>query len=73
MFVPCDSRRGLCNFTPEELRYQIHRALLTYYFTPRYLFSQFIRSIFVYHNFRIFKAGLILLLKQKEESVLAKR
>jgi anaerobic magnesium-protoporphyrin IX monomethyl ester cyclase len=73
MFVPCDSRRGICNFTEEEIRYKTHRAFLTYYLSPKYLITQFIRSIFVYRHFRIFKTGLILLLKQKEETIFAKR
>jgi anaerobic magnesium-protoporphyrin IX monomethyl ester cyclase len=73
MFVPCDSRRNLCNFTPEELRERLSRAFLGYYISPRYLISQFIRSIFIYRNFRVFKAGLILLLKQKEGSLFEKK
>lgn len=73
MFVPCDSRRGLCNFTPEELRERLHKSYLSYYITPKYLISQLIRSIFVYGNFRVFKAGLKLLLEQKEETLFAKR
>jgi len=73
MFVPCDSRRNLCNFTPEELRERLSRAFLSYYMSPKYLISQFIRSIFIYRNFRVFKAGLILLLKQKEGSLFDKK
>jgi len=73
MFVPCDSNRGLCNFTPEELRSRIHKAFLSFYLSPKYLFSQFIRSIFVYKNFRVFKAGLKLFLEQKEETLFAKK
>jgi len=73
MFVPCDSRRNLCNFTPEELRERLSRAFLSYYISPKYLISQFIRSIFIYRNFRVFKAGLILLLKQKEGSLFDKK
>ena len=73
MFVPCDSSRGLCNFTPEEIRDRLSRAFLSYYISPKYLFSQFIRSIFIYRNFRVFKAGLIFLLKQKEGSLFDKK
>ena len=69
MFVSCNSRRGLCNFTPEELRERLSRAFLSYYMSPKYLLSQFIRSVFIYKHFRVFKAGLILLLKQKEGSL----
>jgi len=69
MFVPCDSRRNLCNFTPDELRESLSRAFLSYYISPKYLISQFIRSIFLYRHLRVFKAGLILLLKQKEGSL----
>jgi radical SAM superfamily enzyme YgiQ (UPF0313 family) len=73
MFVSCTSERGICNFTEEEIRYLAHRAFSTYYLSPKYLISQFIRSIFVYRHFRIFKTGLILLLRQKEETLFAKR
>jgi anaerobic magnesium-protoporphyrin IX monomethyl ester cyclase len=69
MFVPCDSRRNLCNFTPDELRESLSRAFLSYYISPKYLISQFIRSIFLYRHLRVFKAGLILLLNQKEGSL----
>jgi len=72
MFVPCDSRRSLCNFTPEQLREKLSGAFLSYYMSPRYLISQFIRSIFLYRHFRVFRAGLILLLKQKEGSLFDK-
>jgi predicted deacetylase len=46
---------------------------LNYYITPKYLISQLIRSIFVYGNFRVFKAGFKLLSEQKEETVFAKK
>ncbi len=73
MFVPCDSSRGLCNFTPEELRERLHEVYVNYYLSYKYLISQFIRSIFIYRNLRVFKAGLKVLLEQKEETLLAKR
>jgi len=73
MFVACDSRRNLCNFTPEELRDRLSRAFLNYYISPKYLISQFIRSIFIYRHFRVFRAGLILLLKQKKGSLFDKK
>jgi len=73
IFVHCDSRRGLGNFTPDELRDREHKALLSFYITPKYILSQFIRSIFVYRNFRVFKAGVKLLLEEKEESLFAQR
>jgi anaerobic magnesium-protoporphyrin IX monomethyl ester cyclase len=72
MFVPCDSSRGLCNFTPSELREILRKIYLSYYIAPKYLISQLIRSVFIYRNFRFFKAGLRLLIEQKEETVLAK-
>ena len=71
-FVPCDSRRGLCNFTPEELRDRLSKATISYYSNPKYLITQFIRQIFVYKNFRVYKAGLKLLLQQKEATLLSK-
>jgi anaerobic magnesium-protoporphyrin IX monomethyl ester cyclase len=73
MFVFCDSRRGLCNFTAEELREKLSKAYLSYYMSPKYLISQFIRSIFLYRHLRVFKAGLIFLLKQKEGSIFDKK
>ena len=73
MFVPCDSKRGLCHFTQDELRNILYRASVSYYFSLRYIISQFIRSVFVYGHFRIFKAGLKLLVEQKEETVFSKR
>ncbi|MDH7506392.1 MAG: radical SAM protein [Candidatus Thermoplasmatota archaeon] len=73
MFIQCDSRRGLCHFTPEELRKKLHTAVVSYYITPKYIISQFIRSIFIYKHFRVFKAGLKLLIEQKEETLFANR
>lgn len=73
MFVPCDSRRGLGNFTPDELRARLSKAFKSYYLNPRYLFDQFMRQIFVYKNFRVFKAGLKLMIEQKEDTLFAKR
>jgi len=73
IFAPCDSRRGLCNFTPEELRDRLHKAFLSFYIAPKYMISQFIRSIFVYGNFRVLETGLKLLLEQKEETLFAER
>jgi radical SAM superfamily enzyme YgiQ (UPF0313 family) len=73
MFVPCDSKHGLCHFSQEELRDILYRASVSYYFSMRYIISQFIRSVFVYGHFRIFKAGLKLLIEQKEETVFSKR
>ena len=73
MFVLIDSRRGLGNFTPEELRKQLNKAYRSYYLTPKYILSQLIRQIFVYENLRIFQAGLRLFLKQKGEMIFDKR
>ena len=73
MFVFCDSSRGLCNFTAEELRERLSKAYLSYYMSPKYLISQFIRSIFLYRHLRVFKAGLIFLLKQKKGSIFDKK
>ena len=73
MYVPCNSRRGLCHYTPEELREWLHKAFVSYYLSPKYLLSQLIRSLFVYRNFRVFKAGLKLLVEQKEETLFAKK
>jgi anaerobic magnesium-protoporphyrin IX monomethyl ester cyclase len=73
MFVPCDSRRGLCNFTPEELRERLHRAAVSYYFNPKYFISQIFRSIFVYKNFRVILAGIKLLIEQKEDTLFANK
>ena len=73
MFVACDSRRGLCNFTKEELREKLHNAIVSYYITPKYLISQLIRSIFIYHHFRVFRAGIKLLIEQKEETLFANK
>ncbi|MCK4365173.1 MAG: B12-binding domain-containing radical SAM protein [Thermoplasmatales archaeon] len=73
MYALLDSNRGLGNFTPEEIRDLQHKAYLSYYLSPKYLISQILRSIFVYHNFRVVRAGLKLLVGQKEETVFAKK
>ena len=72
-FVPCDNSRNICNFSKDEIRFKLHKAFLSYYFSPKYIISQFIRSVFLYRHFRVFKAGLILMIKQKEETLFAKR
>ncbi len=71
-FVPCDSRRGLCHYTPEELRERVSSATIGFYTRPRYLLSQLFRQLFVYRNFRVYKAGLKLLLQQKESTLFNK-
>ena len=73
MYTPLDSNRGLGNFTPEEIRNLQHKAYLSYYLSPKYLISQIFRSIFVYHNFRVVRAGLKLLVEQKEDTLFANR
>jgi len=73
MHIPCDTKNGLCNFSKQEIRNIRHRAFLSYYLSPKYIISQFIRSIFVYRHFRVFKAGLELLLIQKDETIFANR
>jgi len=73
MFRPCDSNRGLGNYTPEELRERIKKAFKSFYFNPKYIISQFFRSIFVYRNFRVFKAGIKLIFEQREDTILARR
>ncbi|MBN1280180.1 MAG: B12-binding domain-containing radical SAM protein [Candidatus Thermoplasmatota archaeon] len=69
LFVMNNSRAGLGNFTLEEFRNTITEAYRRFYFTPRYLVSQLLRQLFVYHNFRVFQAGLKLFLEQKDDSV----
>jgi len=64
-----NSRAGLGNFTIEEFRNKITQAYRRFYFTPRYFFSQLIRQLFVYRNFRIFSTGAKLFLQQKDGSV----
>ena len=73
MFKPCDSKSGLGNYTPKELRNKIHHAFKSYYFNPKYLLSQFFRSMFVYRNFRFLTAGLKLIFEQRENTILARR
>ena len=73
MFKPCDSKSGLGNYTPEELRDKLQFAFKSYYFNPKYLISQFLRSLFVYGNFRVFTAGLKLIVEQRENTILARR
>jgi len=69
IFLMNNSREGLGNLSLEVFRNKITEAYRRFYFSPRYLFSQFIRQIFVYRNFRVFYAGLKLFLQQKEGSV----
>ena len=73
MFRPTDSESGLGNFTSEELREKLHYAYKSYYFSPKYLISQFFRSMFRYHNFRVFRAGLKLILEQRDETLFASK
>jgi len=70
LFVPCDSQRGLCNFSVKELRDLISYAARSYYFRPRYVFDQFFRQIFVYRNLRVTKTAIKLFIDPKQESVL---
>ncbi len=73
MFRECDSKSGLGNYTPEELRNKIQHAFKSYYFNPKYILSQFFRSMFVYRNFRFLTAGLKLIFEQRENTILARR
>jgi len=73
MFRSCDSNSGLGNFNPEELRERIHKAFKSYYFNPKYILSQFFRSMFIYRNFRVFRAGIKLIFEQREDTILARR
>jgi len=73
MYASLDSKRGLSNYTPEEIREKQHKAFLSFYLSPKYLISQILRSIFVYHNFRVIRAGLKLLVEQKEDTLFANR
>ncbi len=69
LFVMNNSRGGLGIFTIEEFRNKITEAYRRFYFSPRYFFSQFIRQLFVYRNFRIFSTAIKLFLQQKRGSV----
>ena len=69
LFVMNNTREGLGNFTLEEFRNKITEAYRRFYLTPRYFFSQLIRQLFVYRNFRIFSTGIKLFLQQKTGSV----
>jgi anaerobic magnesium-protoporphyrin IX monomethyl ester cyclase len=73
MFRECDSKSGLGNYTPEELRNKIQHAFKSYYFNPKYILSQFFRSLFIYGNFRFLTAGLKLIFEQRENTILARR
>lgn len=73
MFIPCDQERGIGIFTPEEIRERLHFAFKSYYFSPKYIISQFFRSMFRYRNFRVLKAGLKLIFEQREQTILASR
>jgi anaerobic magnesium-protoporphyrin IX monomethyl ester cyclase len=73
MFVPCNKYRGLSNYSEKEIRNWLHKAFTSYYLSPRYMLSQLFRSIFIYRNFRIFQAGLKILLEQKEDTLFAKK
>lgn len=69
LFPSPDLRRGLGNFTPEGFQQKIGEAYRRFYFSPRYVLSQFFRQLFVYRNFRVFKAGLKLFLEQGDENL----
>ena len=69
LFVMNNSREGLGNFTAEEFRNLITEAYRRFYFSPRYIFSQLLRQLFVYHNFRVFSTGLKLFIQQKDATV----
>jgi anaerobic magnesium-protoporphyrin IX monomethyl ester cyclase len=69
LFPSPDSRRGLGNFTPEEFTTMVSSAYRRFYFTPRYIASQLIRQVLVYHNFRVFKAGLKVFLQQPDANI----
>jgi anaerobic magnesium-protoporphyrin IX monomethyl ester cyclase len=69
MFLMNNSREGLGTMSLETFRNKITEAYQRFYFSPRYILSQLFRQIFVYHNFRIFYAGLKLFLQQKKGSV----
>lgn len=71
-FVPGDARKGLGNFTPEEIRTWLLHSYKNFYFNPKYIITQFIRQLFVYHNFRMFQAALRIFLYEKERNILTK-
>ena len=66
MHVESNSLRGLGNFTPEALEEWITKAYRSFYFSPRFIFSQLFRQMFVYGHFRIFQAGFKLLFGGEE-------
>jgi anaerobic magnesium-protoporphyrin IX monomethyl ester cyclase len=69
LFLMNNSRKGLGNMPLDVFRNKITEAYRRFYFSPRYILSQLFRQVFVYHNFRIFYAGLKLFLQQKKDSV----
>ena len=71
-FVPADTRKGLGQFTPEEISSWLLSAYKDFYFNPKYIITQFIRQLFVYHHFRLFQAALRIFLYEKERHILAK-
>ena len=66
LYVESNSRRGLGNFTPEELGEWATKAYRSFYFNPRFILSQLFRQMFVYGHFRIFQAGSRLLFGGEE-------
>ena len=69
LFLLNNSREGLGTMSLEAFRNKITEAYRRFYINPRYILSQLYRQIFVYHNFRVFYAGLKLFLQQKQGSV----
>jgi radical SAM superfamily enzyme YgiQ (UPF0313 family) len=55
--LSADSRRGLGNFTPEELIEYTRKASKLFYSRPNYIFGQVYRA-FLRRNFRLLKSGL---------------
>ena len=69
LYLMNNSREGLGNLPYEVFRNKITEAYRRFYFSPRYILTQFIRQIFVNKNFRVFYAGLKLFLQQKDGTV----
>ena len=69
LYLMNNSREGLGNLPYEVFRNKITEAYRRFYFSPRYILTQFIRQIFLYKNFRVFYAGLKLFLQQKDGTV----
>lgn len=68
-FVRADSDRGLGNFTKKDLDDWCIYATRAFYFNPRYLLNQFMKSALYRKNFRLFKSGIDMLFS-KEENVI---